>query len=126
MAKGKNKNKALWVVLAIIIIGIVVSIYLSLTPLGKSGWPIQPTPIPPGGNQSNQTNCTDSDGGINIWVKGTATYVNLHKTDYCFNITQNNTNFTLLKEYYCITGNGIGNYDMRCPNATCYDGRCPR
>ncbi|MEK6861315.1 MAG: hypothetical protein AABY07_05065 [Nanoarchaeota archaeon] len=74
--------------------------------------------------RDNET-CTDSDGGINYFVKGTARRGSNYATDFCMsNIT--------LKEYYC-SFNNIGSVNQSCSvfynNRTnssmiCFDGAC--
>ena len=58
--------------------------------------------------------CTDSDGGINYYVKGITTYVG-NVTDFC---TSNNS----LREYYCVT-NGIESVNTTCSYG-CINGAC--
>ena len=63
---------------------------------------------------ANQTNCTDSDGGINYYVKGSTTNATISKTDSC-----NGNNLT---EYYCSYG-AVLSTTYGCPYA-CSNGAC--
>ena len=75
-------------------------------------------------NKTNTTRCTDSDGGQNIYVAGTAVNITgLSYTDYC----KNQSNSTRLQEAYC--WNNSVNYaaytEMSCPTGTaCQNGAC--
>jgi hypothetical protein len=64
--------------------------------------------------------CTDTDGGIDIWEKGDAIDAEGSHTDYCY------TEFgDYLAENYCVgdTAGGVS-YDCTSESAQCYDGRC--
>ena len=67
--------------------------------------------------------CTDSDGGQNLYVKGSTTGwlngVNTTKTDYC---SMNNALGNPLVEYYCMGYYLMGN-TYTCPNG-CFNGAC--
>ncbi len=63
--------------------------------------------------------CTDSDGGKDPGVKGTASAAGLSYTDEC-------VNFTTVTEYYC-NGEIVSKQDMTCPEGTeCLDGSCAK
>lgn len=66
-------------------------------------------------NQTNTT-CTDSDGGINYYVRGTASSSNSSQTDYC-------TNKILLLENYCSANGAIIATTYSCPYG-CKSGAC--
>ena len=75
----------------------------------------------------NETNCTDSDGGINIYVKGTCSNNNnmTNFTDYCYGNLR-------VFEYFCGDPNATGNTTCQvdligCPSGyKCSGGRCIR
>jgi len=83
-----------------------------ITPLA----PITTTTIPPVPT-TIVSGCTDSDGGMNPYVKGTVTYQGQTYTDTCVAADT-------LKEYYC--DNGIKQEHLStCQNGyTCQDGAC--
>jgi len=58
--------------------------------------------------------CTDSDGGLNYYAKGTATLGDRSNTDYCSG--------NYLYEQYCSAG-GLSATTYYCPNG-CQDGAC--
>jgi len=68
-----------------------------------------PTPI------KTIVNCTDSDGGINYFKKGTAVSGTGKKTDLCVNTTS-------IREYYCKNNNILQIY-YGCPSG-CSNGAC--
>jgi hypothetical protein len=79
--------------------------------------------------QSNVSTCTDSDGGMNYYVKGTATSGSTTKTDQCNYCTGAclpgypcNPTCGAVDEYYC-KGNDIQSTTFICPNG-CVDGAC--
>ena len=61
--------------------------------------------------------CIDSDGGKNIFVKGTTKSINKIATDEC-----NTLNNNFITEYYCQENEAISTY-AQCPNS-CKDGAC--
>ncbi len=63
--------------------------------------------------------CSETDGGIDIYVKGTATSSNQTKTDFC---TTDNS----VREYHCVADDIV--YDsFNCgDNYTCVDGQCEK
>lgn len=62
--------------------------------------------------------CTDTDGGKEIFVAGTATSGDGKGTDRCLG------NGEMVMEYYC-DGNRIADEDIPCPEGyLCYDGQC--
>jgi hypothetical protein len=70
---------------------------------------------------STQVNCTDSDGGINYYVKGKTLGINGERNDYCFD----SYGATYLEENYC-DENGYAQPVQEayiCPNG-CQDGAC--
>ncbi|MBI5148427.1 S-layer homology domain-containing protein [Candidatus Pacearchaeota archaeon] len=72
--------------------------------------------------QTNVT-CTDSDGGINYYVKGTAknsSTTDERYTDYC--LVAGGT-FRYVNEYYCGSSGLILSTTKECPNG-CSDGAC--
>ncbi|MEK6982076.1 MAG: hypothetical protein AABX38_04055 [Candidatus Micrarchaeota archaeon] len=80
-----------------------------------------PTPV----NSSTTKNlsgtsiqCTDSDGGINYAVKGTAKRGSELGTDYCFSSSSK-----IVREYYCTSNGAIGSQNYTCSNI-CSDGKC--
>ena len=71
-------------------------------------------------NQTNQTNCTDSDGGINISFRGICSDFTGNFTDYCLGSVK-------LGEYYCgdLNNTGCQEEDIRCPfKYICSNGAC--
>jgi hypothetical protein len=64
--------------------------------------------------------CTDSDGGLKYYVKGTVSGYHLgapfSKTDFCTGDT--------LTEYYCLTYYGDRNYNCAYAGKKCVDGAC--
>ncbi|MEM2121064.1 MAG: DNRLRE domain-containing protein [Candidatus Woesearchaeota archaeon] len=63
------------------------------------------------------TNCKDSDGGINIFVKGVVNYSGVSYVDTCYDSFN-------VKEFYC-DGNFIKDVLRTCPsNYTCVGGAC--
>ncbi len=70
----------------------------------------------------NQTNCIDSDGGINLPVKGTCNDDSGYKTDVCLNTTY-------LKEYFCVNATSCNWHVYNCARfnyTSCYNGACTR
>ncbi len=64
----------------------------------------------------NQTTCTDSDGGNNVYTKGTCTNSNGSYTDYCV--------YPGIREYYC-TGSTCASTTSSCPSSYgCVNGVC--
>lgn len=63
--------------------------------------------------------CTDSDDGINYYVKGTVTYPGQTFTDFC---TQGAAGATI-HEYYCTPSGSVGTSESYCQNG-CVDGAC--
>src|SRR3989344_425327 len=62
------------------------------------------------------TTCIDSDGGLNYYLKGTATLSNgTSATDYC-------PSFTVLAERYC--SSEISTQSYTCPSGNCTNGAC--
>jgi hypothetical protein len=71
---------------------------------------VTPTPTP-------VANCTDSDGGLNYGVKGTATKGGTSITDSCYSPAH-------VYEMYC-SGNELASGVYACPSGTtCSDGAC--
>ena len=62
--------------------------------------------------------CSDSDGGINYNVQGTATTQTSSYTDYCYGPPES----LFLREYYC-SGTSLGDTSYLCPNG-CTGGKC--
>ncbi|MFH0936119.1 MAG: hypothetical protein V1815_00380, partial [Candidatus Woesearchaeota archaeon] len=75
---------------------------------------------------TNQTQmCTDSDGGKNIYVKGTLIFNTEEYTDYCKDLTTSTNPLyegKILNEMYC-TSNGYSSIEYVCPYG-CLDGAC--
>ena len=70
----------------------------------------------------NQTNCTDTDGGIMPYIKGTVKYKGKSYTDFCWYNGRNVTNSSAVAEFYC--GNsGTNRTIIYCPGG-CYYGAC--
>ena len=68
-------------------------------------------------NQTNSTSCTDTDGGISYFVKGTATNNAGSSVDLCNSATN-------LTEYYCFSDQIRSTY-YNCQNGyTCTNGAC--
>lgn len=62
--------------------------------------------------------CSDSDGGLNIFSKGTLTFGTFTSTDYCPSSTQ-------VYEYRCLGSYGTEKRLMNCPSGySCQDGAC--
>ncbi|MEK6968357.1 MAG: thrombospondin type 3 repeat-containing protein [Nanoarchaeota archaeon] len=69
--------------------------------------------------------CTDSDGGVNTWVKGTTTDALNTRTDHC-GIWSPPINAPNLLEYSCSPTGDIQEDGIYCPNGNvCVDGTCP-
>jgi hypothetical protein len=67
-----------------------------------------------------QSTCTDSDGGKNIYQKGTATDADETQTDSCSTYTANR-----ILERWCRDGISVEGYYQDCPSGyTCSDGAC--
>ena len=71
------------------------------------------------GTQSNPT-CTDSDGGIEQYIKGQVTTNNNPDEVYFDNC---GTNGIILAEKYCKQDNSVGVTELSCQNG-CIDGAC--
>ena len=79
----------------------------------------------------NPLKCTDSDGGLNYYVKGTTTDSNGQSgTDFCWNYDplkygpcQGNTNGCVLAEHYCKDDGTLGKTKYNCPYG-CLNGAC--
>lgn len=66
---------------------------------------------------TDHTNCTDSDGGLNYYLRG---YVNvMNDWDWC----RNTQNGSLLSEKYCINATTGGTQSFFCPG-NCTSGAC--
>jgi PKD repeat protein len=65
--------------------------------------------------------CTDTDGGYNIYEKGTITYGGQTREEHC-NFNDNPPN-THVNEFYCEKDFPLDNNWVRCPNG-CEDGAC--
>jgi hypothetical protein len=83
--------------------------------------------LPNPGNQTNQTSCTDSDGGDNIYVYGVTTNSSSSVNDTCI-VSASNYAPTLssntLREYVCL-GSTIDDNIHTCPTGqTCNNGAC--
>ncbi|MFA5992254.1 MAG: hypothetical protein WC796_00940 [Candidatus Pacearchaeota archaeon] len=81
-------------------------------------------------------NCTDSDGGINLKIKGDSRGLSengsiFSDSDYCTWRTNNSDDPIMscfgvncsLWEYYCVTEKVLTKYPYNCPTG-CIDGRC--
>ena len=64
-----------------------------------------------------EISCIDSDGGLNYYERGTATFNGILKDDVCDDDFDG-----MLFEYWC-NGNDIDSAEYDCPNG-CSDGRC--
>jgi hypothetical protein len=69
---------------------------------------------------SNTQTCTDSDGGIDYYVKGTLKIGNEAKTDQCLNSTKGT-----LMEYYCGSNTTTDYLLYDCPYG-CLNGACSK
>lgn len=109
--------------------GMPVSVYDLLptagavsVPAGENSVPSQQTAFPYTGTKpaiamaSNPSGCDDSDGGINYYVKGTASGLNQYVTDRCLGPYQ-------LQEAYCDSGFSENDVFFDCPFG-CYNGAC--
>ncbi|MBI5228960.1 carboxypeptidase regulatory-like domain-containing protein [Candidatus Micrarchaeota archaeon] len=75
-------------------------------------------------SSTNVTNCTDSDGGINYFVKGTVSLAGFPvATDTCLNCSSSNCTSGTLIEYYCSSSANYWHKLFNCPNG-CNDGAC--
>jgi len=64
------------------------------------------------------TDCTDSDGGVDRYDKGTVISDGDYDIDYCIDSDT-------LREYYCGTGGDAFSLDLDCPeDYSCEDGEC--
>ncbi len=71
---------------------------------------------------SNGTNCTDTDGGIKPYTKGTVRYNGKTYTDFCWEKGKNVTMSNVTAEFYC--WNNVANRTLiYCPDG-CSDGKC--
>ena len=75
--------------------------------------------LPGGGGGGSGTTCTDTDGGIHLYEKGTVVLGGESKTDYC--LVQGGV-FMTLNEYYCDGLNIVASNEF-CPYG-CQDGIC--
>ncbi len=66
--------------------------------------------------------CTDSDGGMNPFVRGTASGSTTSRTDSC----GNGNGVWMVCEASCYPGEAIGCYDVICPSNQCQNGACVR
>ena len=66
---------------------------------------------------NNTTPCTDTDGGLNFYVKGFTNKGTLNYSDYC------GTGNNLFENYCDASGNLVINYLYSCPSG-CSDGAC--
>jgi len=66
--------------------------------------------------------CTDSDGGIVPYVKGTVRYNGSSYTDYCWDNWKNATKSNDTVEFYCMN-NKVNATLVHCPGG-CYNGAC--
>ena len=120
----RHDRRFLGIFLMFVVIAVFVGIFIAFSVSGISGYGIfdglfkssNPTTpqipdsstITPNGNLENiiytsqnkgmVVNCTDTEGGINPFLKGTCTGINGNFTDVCY------TN-TSIKEYYCASNN---------------------
>lgn len=84
-------------------------------------------------SESNSTQtCTDSDNGLNYYVKGITTGLywqdTINKwpqsyTDSCSYCDENMQNCKYVSEYYCRSDGKVDNQEFACPNG-CQDGAC--
>ena len=80
-------------------------------------------------NQTNETQCYDSDGGKNYYVKGTTTFYGKSYEDSCKNSTEGIDNTIhlyegkYLNEDFCVNENTFSSTNYECPNG-CKDGSC--
>jgi len=116
-------------VIALIVGGISTLAYTSYTNsmmTGAAFWhPWTPKPwISP--NPWIKATCKDSDGGWNIYERGTciseATNSSLAITDYCLTNESAVPTVPMLREFYC-SGSSIKHKDVRCSNG-CSNGAC--
>lgn len=76
-----------------------------------------PAPVPMGENSTSQ--CTDSDGGLDYYVKGSIMDGLLTKEDTC----TVGSEIADIMEYYCSESGEILSYPYKCPNG-CENGIC--
>jgi len=67
-------------------------------------------------NLTNETQCYDSDGGKNYYLKGKVIWLNYTDTDFC-------TDSDTLVEFYCGDGGRRDSESYQCPNG-CDNGVC--
>ncbi len=132
---NKRYHSQFWmfVVIGIVLaITLVVAINANMTSNSIFDWLIKSNPIttaPISGSGAitpgNQTNCTDSDGGINPFLKGVCIGKNGIYTDSC-----NDTNISLVREYYCGKNGDCKSLIENCAwfknlsTGICIDGMC--
>ncbi len=140
---NSSHNKAIFAVLVVVAVLLAAAIGLSFSDLL---FPVSTAPTDSeyagaslGGmgtslTLGNQTNCTDSDGGANIYLKGItrAPKMNLNKTGCVYyNSTWICTDFcksrSWLREFYCLkdecryTEYNCLAYNLSCSNGACFN-----
>lgn len=68
------------------------------------------------------TDCKDSDGGLNYFVKGTASSCSTNPSETCTGFDDKCSDNSVLKEGYC-DGGSVSDKPYACENG-CYDGQC--
>jgi len=76
-----------------------------------------------GGGGGATPNCTDSDGGLNYYVKGTTSGISYVLNNAQVNATDTCVNNNLLAEYSCGANNAVNYNEYTCPNG-CSNGSC--
>ncbi len=117
MKEKKSKGVlALYIVVAVVLFLLTLVTVANMTG-NTTLWGTLIAPAPSIGN--NTKNCTDSDGGLNYFVKGTTKNYRVNFTDYCVINNQ-------LKEGYCdkigevrVNMTGCSLYGMICVNGAC-------
>ena len=114
MKKGERKNLIKWIIIGVAVLLLIFIVYKVFTGFVPSGG------IPP----SNDSYCTDSDGGKDYYIRGTTNDSHGSRlTDYC----TNSASTSLLIEGYCnvvSSSYSIESYESyACPNG-CSEGVC--
>jgi len=126
----KKDKRMLWWILGIVVALVIVALILNQTTGAVSGNVVAQNIT------YGSTKCTDTDGGNNPWLKGTATSVDLRSgtritaIDFCdlmhpyWDWSRNQKNYKIV-EAYCTSTAQIGRMAPgTCNNAYCINGAC--
>ena len=106
-----DKKTKGWLIALAIIIAVIIVIAIIVSSSGPLFSPAT----------SIRDNCRDTDGGWNVWLRGTVSGNSNGRpysyTDFCFEGAR-------LMEYYCIQGRIFGNDTFNCGTGACSNGAC--